>query len=125
MQIHTRTRIGCSALHLWIILRHVEWFERWNPYVMIRLRSSGSTAIRYYFSTNPHSDLFAMFNGTLTIDDPSMTVTIKFGTRTHFQFVETLWIERTRDRQWLHHDLKGEGLGIRLMGRILAAGSGR
>src|SRR3546814_6042114 len=61
-----------------------------------------------------------MFNGTLAIDDPGMTVTIEFGTRNHFRFTETLSIERTSDRKWLRHDLTGEGLGDMLMGRILA-----
>src|SRR3546814_4604744 len=42
------------------------------------------------------------------------------GTRNHFRFTETLSIERTSDRQWLRHDLTGEGLGVKLMGRILA-----
>src|SRR3546814_14907106 len=37
-----------------------------------------------------------------------------------FRFTETLSIERTSDRQWLRHDLTGEGLGVKLMGRILA-----
>src|SRR3546814_4762376 len=36
MEVHTRTRIACSALHLWIVLRRVEWIERWNPYVIVR-----------------------------------------------------------------------------------------
>src|SRR3546814_7230258 len=49
-----------------------------------------------------------------------MTVTIEFGTRNHFRFTETLSIERTSDRQWLRHDLTGESLGVKLMGRILA-----
>src|SRR3546814_13928040 len=61
-----------------------------------------------------------MFNGTLAIDDPGMTVTIEFGTRNHFRVTETLSIERTSDRQWLRHDLTVEGLGVKLMGRILA-----
>lgn len=120
MEVHTRTRIACSALHLWIVLRRVEWVERWNPYVIVRRRTSDPNAIRYYFTNNPRSAARAMFNGTLAIDDPGMTVTIEFGTRNHFRFTETLSIERTPDRQWLRHDLTGEGLGVKLMGRILA-----
>src|SRR3546814_2598387 len=61
-----------------------------------------------------------MFNGTLAIDDPGMTVTIEFGTRNHFRFTATLSIERTSDRKWLRHDLTGAGLDVTLMGRILA-----
>src|SRR3546814_13169469 len=96
------------------------WIERWNPYVSVRRRMSNPNAIRYYFTNNPRSAVRAMFNGTLAIDDPGMTVTIEFGTRNHFRFTETLSIERTSDRQWLRHDLNGEGLGVKLMGRILA-----
>src|SRR3546814_10755302 len=81
---------------------------------------SNPKAIRYYFTNNPRSAVRAMFNGTLAIDDPGMTVTIEFGTRNHFRFTETLSIERTSDRQWLRHDLTGEGLGVMLMGRIRA-----
>lgn len=120
MQIHTRTQVGCSALQLWIILRRVECFERWNPYVIIRRLPSDPNRIRYYFTNNPYSASRAMFNGSLAIDDPGMTVTIRFGTRRHFRFTETLRIERTPNEQWLHHDLAGEGLGVKLMGRILA-----
>src|SRR3546814_4358137 len=81
---------------------------------------SNPNAIRYYFTNNPRSAVRAMFNGNLAIDDPGMTVTIAFGTRNHFRFTETLSIERTSDRQWLCHDLTGEGLGVKVMGRILA-----
>ncbi|AMG76521.1 Uncharacterized protein SGRAN_4195 [Sphingopyxis granuli] len=119
MEVYTRTWIACSALHLWIILRRVEWVERWNPYVIARRLTSDPNAIRYYFSNNPRSAVRTMFNGTLVIDDPGMTVTIEFGTRNHFRFTETLSIERTPDRQWLRHDLTGEGLGVKLIGRIL------
>lgn len=120
MEVHTRTRIACSALHLWIVLRRVEWIERWNPYVIVRRHMSSPNAIRYYFTNNPRSAVRAMFNGTLTIDHPGMTVTIEFGTRNHFRFTETLSIERMLDRQCLRHDHTGEGLGVKLMGRILA-----
>src|SRR3546814_13849006 len=95
------------------------WIERWNPYVSVRRRMSNPNAIRYYFTNNPRSAVRAMFNGTLAIDDPGMTVTIEFGTRNHFRFTETLSIERTSDRQWLRHDLTGEDLGVKLLGRIL------
>src|SRR3546814_16605230 len=80
-EVHTRTRIACSALQLWIVLRRVEWIERWNPYVIVRRRMSNPNAIRYYFTNNPRSAVRAMFNGTLAIDDPGMTVTIEFGKR--------------------------------------------
>lgn len=119
MQIHTRTPINCSALHLWIILRRVECFERWNPYVTIRSGSPDSSAIRYYFTNNPRSGLRAMLTGVATIDDPNMTLTLSFGTRKYFRFVETLSIERTRNQHWLHHGLTGQGLGVKLMGGIL------
>lgn len=119
MQIHTRTGINCSALHLWIVLRRIEYFERWNPFVTIKRLSSARNAILYSFTNDPRSGLRAVFNGTLAVDDPSMTLTLRFGTR-HFRFTETLQIERTPDRQWLHHDLYGEGLGVKLLGGILA-----
>ena len=119
MQIHARTPINCSALHLWIILRRVECFERWNPYVTIRCGSPDPGAIRYYFTNNPRSGLRAMLTGVATIDDPNMTLTLSFGTRKHFRFVETLSIVRTPSQHWLHHDLTGQGLGVKLMGRIL------
>lgn len=119
MQIHTRTPINCSALHLWIILRRVECFERWNPYLTIRCGSPDPSAIRYYFTNDSRSGLRAMLTGVAAIDDPNMTLTLRFGTRKHFRFVETLSIERTPSQQWLHHHLTGQGLGVKPMSWIL------
>ena len=120
MQIHTRIRISCSDLHLWIILRRVEWFERWNPYVAIHREAFDPNTIRYYFTSDPRPGLCTMFTGMLAIDDPNMTLTIRFGTRKYFRLVETLRIERTSSQHWLHHDLGGEGLGVKLMRGLLA-----
>src|SRR3546814_9764683 len=65
MQIQTRTPINCSALHLWIILRRVECFERWNPYVTITCDSPDPGAIRYYLTNNSLTGLRALLTGEI------------------------------------------------------------
>src|SRR3546814_14852344 len=85
----------------------------------MRCGSPDPGAIRYYFTNNSRTGLRAMLTGVATIDDPNMTLTLSFGTRKHFRFVETLNIERKSNQHTLHHGLTGQGLGVKLMGGIL------